>query len=118
MKITDYILRYKEHTEGEDSLYRSVAWTSNYDCPVSDLIPGEDVPFKPDKSLSEPSIKCIEVTDNEVVIAFEGYTGDGNQGLKKFTIHLSPDGAPWSSYFGGGRYDTDRSLMLIKPEDK
>ena len=117
MNIQDYILRYQEHTEGEDSLYRSVEWTSNYDCPVCDLIPGEDVPFKPDKHLSEPSIKCVEVTDNEVVLAFEGYTGYSNQDLQKYTIHLSPDSAPWSSFFGGGRYDTNRYIMLIKPND-
>ena len=117
MSIQDYILRYQEHTEGEDSLYRRVEWTSNYDCSVKDLIPGEAVPFKPDKSLSEPSIRCVEVTDTEVVLAFEGYTGDGNQGLKKFTIHLSPNNAIWSSFFGGGRYDTNRHIMLIKPEN-
>ena len=118
MKITDYILRFQEHTEGEDSLYRSVEWTSNYDCPVKDLIPGEDVPFKPDKRLSEPSIKCITVTETEVVLAYEGYTGDGNQGLKKQTIHLGLNDDPWSSYFGGGRYDSRRFIMLIKPEEQ
>lgn len=118
MNIQDYILRYKEHTEGEDSLYRSVEWTSNYDCPVKDLIPGDYVPFKPDKRLSEPSISCVKVTEHEVVLNFEGYTGNGNQGLKKETITLSPGSEPWSSYFGGGRYDTQRYLMLIKPEEK
>lgn len=117
MNIQDYILRYQEHTEGEDSLYRSVEWTSNYDCPVKDLIPGEDVPFKPDKSLSEPSIKCVEVTENEVILAFEGYTGDGNQGLQKTTIRLHPNSSPWSCFFGGGRYDTHRYIMLITPSE-
>ena len=117
MNIQDYILRYQEHTEGEDSLYRSVEWTSNYDCTVKDLIPGKDVPFKPDKHLSEPSIKCITITENEVELAFEGYTGNGSQGLKKTTITLSEKHPEWSCYFGGGRYDTNRYLKLITPEE-
>ena len=117
MNIQDYILRYQEHTEGEDSLYRSVEWTSNYDCPVSDLIPGEDVPFKPDKRLSEPSIKCKSVSETEVVLEYNGYTGDGRGGLQTAEIVLNERHKSWSCFFGGGRYDTDRTIELVKQED-
>jgi len=118
MNIKEYTLRYSEHTDGEDSLYRHVDWTSNYDCPVNDLIPCEDVPFKPDKRLSDPGISCIAVTDTEIVLQYSGYTGDGSQGTQTIQVKLSPQNPKWGCFFGGGRYDTDRSLMLIKPEEK
>lgn len=117
MKITEYILRYKEHTEGEDCLYRDVEWTSTYDCPVKDLKPSKYVPFKPDKHLSEPGINCISVTDDEVVLEYSGYTGTGSQGLETHRITLNESDRCWSCFFGGGKYSTSRYIKLLNPQE-
>jgi len=117
MIITDYIIRYQEHTEGEDCLYRDVEWTSNYYCPVKKLVPGKYVPFSPDKHLSEPAINCLSVSETEVVLEYNGYTGDGRLGLEKFEIVMNEKHTSWGSYMGGGKYSTNRSLDLLKPEE-
>ena len=117
MNIKDYIIRYQAHTDGEDSIYRHVEWTSTYLCPVRDLVPDAVVPFTPDKSLSEPSIKCKSVSETEVVLEYDGYTGDGRGGLQTTEIVLNERHKSWSCFFGGGRYDTDRTIELVKQED-
>ena len=117
MNITDYIIRYHEHTSGEDELYRDVEWTSNCHCPVKNLIPGRYVPFIPDKHLSEPSINCLSVNDTEVVLEYNGYTGDGRLGLQKQTVTLTTQHKSWGCFFGGGKYSTSRSIDLLKPEE-
>lgn len=116
MDLKNYILRFQEHTDGEDSLYRHVEWTSNYDCPVKDLKPGETVPFKPDKSMSEPSIHCVRITDTEIELSYAGYSGHLESGIHTYKVVLSEQNPYWYTSNYGGRYDTDNRLMLIKPE--
>ena len=102
--ITDYIVSFEEHNDGREVCL----------CPVKRLIPGKQVPFKPDKSMREPSILCKSVNDTEVVLEYNGYTGGGNLGLQKIEFVLNSENTYWHCSFNGA----SRWIQLLQPENK
>ena len=100
--ITDYIVSYEEHYDGIEQHF----------CPVKRLVPGKQVPFKPDKSLREPSINCKSVSDTEVVLEYVGYIGGGNLGLQKIEFVLNSENTIWTCRFNGA----SRWVQILKPD--
>lgn len=108
----EYILKYVNSYEGEDSLCRDVSGRSEYFCPVADLREGEEVKW--DRYMSGyPAVKCKTIGDDSITLLYTNYFNPSERLSETREVTLRPGGS-WGHSLGGGRYDHHYDLSLVK----
>ena len=115
MDWSNYVLKYVESYEGEDSLGRDVSGRSEYFCPVSDLCEGEEVKWDRYRS-GYPAVKCKKVDEDGITVLFTNYFNPVDRTAATREVTLTPASNSWGHSLGGGRYDYTYELMLVRKE--